>query len=142
MQYGSKDTYEGPEGTSPYSIPVSIFYGPPDVFYSKSNPKNQCFCSPNLPAGWCSDMDGIQMIDQCMAGAPVVASGPHFSSASDYFRETIDGMNPVHGETFSMDEAEHTSYSAYDLTSGAIIYNSKKIQISFMVTPDDRIEYV
>ena len=142
MISGGQDTYKGPDGTAPYSIPVELFYGPPEVFYSKSRPMNQCFCSPNFPEGWCTEMDGVQMVDQCNLGAPVVISGPHLASASDYFHETIDGMNPVVPDGFKEEEAEHTSYSAYELTSGAIIYNAKKIQINFMVKPDERIEYV
>ena len=60
----------------------------------------------------------------------------------DYFHDTIEGMNPVSPPHFSMDENEHTSYCAYELTSGAIIYNAKKVQFSFMIKQDERIEYV
>lgn len=80
------------------------------------------------------------MIDQCQFGAPAVISGPHFASASEYFFDTVGGMNPVDPPKFSMEEGEHTSFSAYDPISGAIVYNSKKVQINFLVTPDERIE--
>ena len=83
------------------------------------------------------------MIDQCQLGAPAVVSGPHFSSASQYFFDTIDGMDPVelNGDSkFSLEESEHTSYTAYEPTSGALVFNAKKVQINFLVEPVPQID--
>jgi len=70
----------------------------------------------------------------------MVSSGPHFASASQYFFDSVGGMEPVAPDAFSLDMAEHTTYCAYEPISGAIIYNAKKLQINFMVFPDERIE--
>jgi len=139
MTHGASDTYRGQNGDASFKIPVEIFYSPPMVFQLASRPKNQCFCSPNLPDGWCTNKDGVFLVDQGMAGVPLVISGPHFASASEYFHTTIEGMNPVSPPHFSMDNNEHTSYCAYELTSGAIIYNAKKVQFSFMVKKEESI---
>ena len=72
----------GQKGDASFKIPVEIFYSPPMVFQLASRPKNQCFCSPNLPDGWCTNKDGVFLVDQGMAGVPLVISGPHFASAS------------------------------------------------------------
>ena len=58
-----------------YEIPSEVWFGPPDVFYTKSRPENRCYCSPNLPEGWCEKYDGLHMMDQCQMGAPAVATG-------------------------------------------------------------------
>lgn len=58
-----------------YKIPSVVWYGPPDVFWTKSRPEHRCFCSPNLPEGWCENYDGLHMMDQCQMGAPVIATG-------------------------------------------------------------------
>ena len=52
------------------AIPGYLFRTPESVYESKSNPKNHCYCSPNLPEGWCTERDGIRMFDQCQFGAP------------------------------------------------------------------------
>ena len=52
------------------AIPGYFFRTPEEVYQSKSNPENHCYCSPNLPEGWCTERDGIRMFDQCQFGAP------------------------------------------------------------------------
>ena len=61
------------------------------------------------------------MIDQCQFGAPAIASAPHFLSASDFFFDKLDGLQP--------DEAQHVSYVVYEPTSGSIIHNAKRLQV-------------
>jgi len=125
-----------------YKIPSVVWYGPPDVFWTKSRPEHRCFCSPNLPEGWCENYDGLHMMDQCQMGAPVIATGPHFSGGSTRWTDDIEGMTPDNTPGFEWGNAEHTSFNGYDLNSGAITFNSKKIQINFLVKRDDRITFM
>ena len=73
-------------------IPGYLFRTPEAVFQSASNPENRCYCSPNLPPGWCEELDGFSMMDQCQFGAPAIASAPHFLSASQFFFDKLDGL--------------------------------------------------
>jgi len=136
MDFEREYLYKGPDGLSS-EIPGYMYRTPESVFQSASNPKNHCYCSPNLPKSpvdWCKELDGFSMIDQCQFGAPAIASAPHFLSASDFFFDKLDGLQP--------DEAQHVSYVVYEPTSGSIIHNAKRLQVNFLLTPNDQLDFM
>lgn len=67
-------------------------------------PENECYClDDDCPRS------GVLDVSRCLKGPPIYSSMPHFYSADPYYRNRIEGMNPV--------ESKHKLYSELEPVS-------------------------
>ncbi|XP_077970501.1 platelet glycoprotein 4-like [Styela clava] len=113
-------------------VPGWEYRPPPEMFKApRSSEENKCFCEESDDSNYCIHDGGLYMA-QCLFGAPLMISAPHFLHGDGFYLGKIIGMKP--------DYEEHTSSFVYEEHTGAAIMATKKLQFNLYVQPDENIK--
>ncbi|XP_019874051.1 protein peste isoform X2 [Aethina tumida] len=86
---------------------------------------NSCFC-----IGECIP-SGVLNVSSCRGNSPSFLSFPHFYGADRYYTDAVEGLDP--------DNPKHEFYITMEPKSGIIMDLSAKMQLNFLLQPDDVI---
>ncbi|CAH0555938.1 unnamed protein product [Brassicogethes aeneus] len=87
--------------------------------------ENACFCT-----GECQP-SGVLNVSNCRLNSPSFLSFPHFYNADPYYTEAVEGLNP--------NNPKHEFYITMQPKTGIIMDLSAKMQLNFLLRPDDSI---
>ncbi|KAG4079636.1 hypothetical protein HA402_010416 [Bradysia odoriphaga] len=74
---------------------------------------------------------GVLNVSSCRYGVPVFVSYPHFFAADPYYREQVDGMDPV--------EEKHQFYMSLEPSTGVVMDVAARLQLNLLINPNAEI---
>ncbi|XP_068128777.1 platelet glycoprotein 4-like [Hyperolius riggenbachi] len=94
------------------------------------NPDNHCYCTDFVLSRNCTGA-GVLDLRECQGGKPIFLSLPHFLYASDFIKESVDGL--------SSNKEEHETFVDVEPITGFTMHFAKRLQVNVMFLKDERI---
>ncbi|PIK62895.1 putative scavenger receptor class B member 1-like [Apostichopus japonicus] len=103
-------------------IPLHHYYLPPYVYANTTyHPENKEFCNSRCL------FSGVFNISQCLRGAPLGLSNPHFLYGSQDLQESVEGLNP--------NVSLHENFFQVEPIMGMPYIFAERLQINLFVEP-------
>uniref|UniRef100_A0A8C5Q5Z1 Platelet glycoprotein 4 n=1 Tax=Leptobrachium leishanense TaxID=445787 RepID=A0A8C5Q5Z1_9ANUR len=87
------------------------------------NPDNQCFCTETVLSRNCTGA-GVLDLRACQGGKPIFLTLPHYLHASDFIKESVDGLNAI--------EEEHQTFVDVEPITGFTMNFARRLQVNVM----------